>query len=900
MPQIARAGVVALAVAVLLSRPALSRTDRADPGPFARFLPPREWQDRFWANPDHRRLLDLDAKAIAALVPVQAGLKFCRCPGCDASEADDPLAWSVARPEVLSCRKCGAVVPNDKFPAKVENKILEEVVEVRPGVRHHYPYHAVPPESQRYPEERLFLAAKRDHEAREFLARAALYAAARAGSDRRSARLACVILVRFAQVYPSYATHFDRPGTAKFLDAADLAPPYRRDYGTAKWDSSGSLDVPINLVTAFALVRDDPALVEAGRALGEPHPAKRIERDLFRASAEFSRRQPIEADESALNVIRGLLSVGRVLDDPAMVHDAVGRLRAFLAQGFYYDGLWRLGDAAAHRRVMARIDGWIDPLLAGYSDPEGFRPADGSGRIVPGPGLLPSPRLGLARAASRSSWFEPSTESPEILLASWPAQPKRTRDRGPALLGGAGIARLSVGTGDDALDLELRGLGDYGPVPSGRLSMRLAVGGHPVLGDLADAAPSGWGFERSSASRNGLVLVDGLNQRETIEEARESAPGSDLIFFAADPDFQVARMRDRFAYPRSTSIDRHTIVAASGAKSRYAVSFVEVDGGLQHDQIFHADPSALSTTWTLSVPTEDGPGSLLPRGLPFVPNARADDNRWFVQSMGAFRDLRLAKIDRPAQALLDGPERGVRLHVLNDSALTAIVGRSPGGSAEGRAAMILRRRSAEGAALSSVFATVFEPTGGTAPPLRRVGRVATGPGAVAIALETADGPETIVLNRNPGEVVVVVLPDGRSLSTDGLIVRVTRSGPTLAGGTFAEVGGFRVTLPALAGTVESSGPATGPGAWGQFRTSETLPHPEALAGRVLLIRHADGTSRGWTIASAQNLAEGGSRIFVREEAGFSIDPASGEARYDRFPGTIAPGPHQFGVSRIAR
>ena len=59
-----------------------------------------------------RELLALDPKALAELVPVQAGVRYCRCPGCDAGEADDPLAWSVLKPKVLTCRRCGLTVPS--------------------------------------------------------------------------------------------------------------------------------------------------------------------------------------------------------------------------------------------------------------------------------------------------------------------------------------------------------------------------------------------------------------------------------------------------------------------------------------------------------------------------------------------------------------------------------------------------------------------------------------------------------------------------------------------------------------------------------------------------------------------------------------------------------------------
>ena len=47
--------------------------------------------------------------------------------------------------------------PIDSLVPKV---VPEDAVEVRPGVTHKYPYHEVEPPRQRYPGERLYLAAK--------------------------------------------------------------------------------------------------------------------------------------------------------------------------------------------------------------------------------------------------------------------------------------------------------------------------------------------------------------------------------------------------------------------------------------------------------------------------------------------------------------------------------------------------------------------------------------------------------------------------------------------------------------------------------------------------------------------------------------------------------------------
>jgi hypothetical protein len=866
------------------------------PGPFGRFELPEGWQDRFWAEPGARDLAALEPRALATLVPTQAGLRFCRCPACDAAEADDPLRWSPARPEVVTCRKCGVAVPNDKYPAKAgdkgDAKAPEEVVEVRPRVLHKYPYHLVEEPKQAYPDERLYLAAKRDYEAREYLAKAALYAALRSrqadgdGKPGAYARMAAVLVLRFAQVYPAYAVHYDQPGRPKHLQPADLPPPYRRGYQTGKWDWSGCLDVPMNLVIAYALIRDGTGPDEAGRALGDPDPRRTIERDLFRAAAAFVRNQPEEFSESSLYAYRGLLAVGRLLDDADLVNDALARLDGFAERGFYHDGLWRQGDAASHRRVLALIDGWIARLL----------PGDAAGA----PGAAASAMFALAHGAGAAAPFDP--RAAEVQRVAWPAPAGPASPRGPALLGGAGLARLAVGSGANALDLELRGLGGAGSARRSRLALRLAVGGRPVLGDLDDEPPRGDGWDRATASHN-TVVVDGLNQGESIDQALAPAPGADVRFFAADPDFQVASLEDRFAYPRSTTRYRETVVAAAGARSRYAVAVFEVHGGLQHDWLAHAAAGS-AARWRPALAMGPGPRSLLPPTIPFVPSARAEDGRWFVQAFGHFGGLSQGRADRPWQALLaGGGGPGVFLHLLGDAPLSVVTATTPDGDSprddQGRAAMILRRRSEDGSTLKTTFVAVFEPVGAGVVPLRRVGRVASAADAVVLMVETAEGVEHLVVNL-AAEARAVRLGDGRALRTDGLAVRVVGDEVVLAGGTFAEVPGRRLQQPRSEGTILAASRRSGPGSPGWFEVDATLDDPAGLVGRVLLIRHGDGTTRGWTILRVEGTGQGRARVVVREEPGFALDPATGAARYYQFPRSEAPGPHRFRVARIAR
>ena len=863
---------------------------------FARFDLPDAWESSFWASANAKKWLDLEPKAIAALVPTQAGVHFCRCPACDATEADDPLEWSLEKPKTLVCKRCGASLPNDKFPAHQEKKpVPEDVVEVLPGINHKYPYHEVEADHQRYPGERLYLDAKTDGRARAFLAKAALYAAVKyreqppGSKDPRLARLAAVSLVRFAQVYPAYATHFDQPNSLKFFQAADLKPPYRADYQTGKWESSGSGNVPLNLVVAYAILRADPAIAEAGRLLKVADPARVIERDLFRASAEFVRSQPDDASEASLPAYRGMLAVGQLLNDAALIQDALARVDRFAKRGFYHDGFWQQGSLVAHRRVLGRLDSWIEPLTSN----DDHTPVD-------------IPLLSLARAAGSAVIAD--APPAEVLQAGWGSPALKPSPRMPRLLGGAGVARLAAGEGDDAVDVELRGLLSFGPLAQQRQILKLAVGGKTVLGDLDETIGVPSGFERASASHN-TVVVDGLNQRESLALARIPAPGGNVLFFAADPDFQVVTLDDPNAYPESVTRYRQTVLVSAVGKSRYALSVFEIQGGLQHDAFFHAAAGS-KTRWRLSVPAIPWSETLLPPGLTFIPKARVEDARWFVQAYGEIIARQRGDLEAAASASLTGPgSQTVRLHLLGDIPTTAITGTSPDpsnpsrepGDDSGRATLIVRRRAKDGSTLNSVFVTLFEPISGRIPPLNRVGRVTSPPGTIVLVIETAEGPEHLVVNLTPGTPCRVTLADGRILLTDGLVARATSSGLVLAGGTFADVPGFSVRQRAANGSITGSFRRSSAENQnrGSFESNTPLPDPDSLKGRVLLIRHGDGTSHGWTVDRVANLRKS-ARIFVREEPGFDIDPGTGEARYYQFPLATAPGPHEFRISRIAR
>jgi hypothetical protein len=213
--------------------------------------------------------------------------------------------------------------------------------------------------------------------------------------------------------------------------------------------------------------------------------------------------------------------------------------------------------------------------------------------------------------------------------------------------------------------------------------------------------------------------------------------------------------------------------------------------------------------------------------------------------------------------------------------------------------LILRRGSTRGMPLRSTFVTLLEPGGPEIRPLRRVGRVSSKPDVVVIMVDDEAGPEYLLVNLAPGTPQNVRLPGSRYVSFDGLALRVRSSGLVLAGGTFAEGSGKLVSRANLTGLLTSSVRRPGGRALGWFETPERLPEDPAVAGRTLIIQHGDGTCRAWTL-EAIKATSAGSRLHVREEPGFEIDAQTHEARYYQFPKVVAPGPHRFRLTDLAR
>jgi hypothetical protein len=169
-----------------------------------------------------------------------------------------------------------------------------------------------------------------------------------------------------------------------------------------------------------------------------------------------------------------------------------------------------------------------------------------------------------------------------------------------------------------------------------------------------------------------------------------------------------------------------------------------------------------------------------------------------------------------------------------------------------------------------------------------------------VAVETAEGAEYLVVNREHETELSVPLPDGGALRTDAFVVRIASAAIMMAGGTYAALGDRVVRQAHAGGSIVAATSVLNGSAHGCFATDTAFSDPQRLAGRIAVIRQGDGRSRGWTIEWAENVGPRAGRLFVREESGFRIDPEPGDVATYQHARRRSTGRPQFAIDLIGR
>ena len=545
-----------------------------------------------------RRVADamaLSPQELYTMVPEQSGIRYCGCPHCDGgSQESDVLDWRLRWGKSVKCRFCGMEFPNDRYP---ENRELEIIAPS--GARQVYRWYEDDQGRQYHYQGRQLYD-------RMIWCRAKAYALANlyaltgeaAYGDRAAA-----IVGRMAQVFPDYAVRYDYPfKPVRFFPADqkypyDDLPPYRR----AKLFWWGYGDIPDDLARAYDLLAAGDAFERMEPLLG-PDIEACIESDLIRLAYAFVAANPDTQENMAPRVYRNMIVAGRVLNDPAIVHDAVGRVHAFLRDRFTFDGWWKEGSPSYHWQVLNYMEA-TGKVARGYSDPPGWEgprfadldlerdaPMLAKAIAVGNAGLLPDGRL----IPINDTWWHAKRAAPASSVSRlWP---------------GLGHAVLGAGAGSRQVQAHLNWSRDYGHAHADNASVIFWALGRELASDIGYTHTRYCNWTLNTASHN-TVVVDERSQLLWLEEV--CTKGNLRFFDDGHPHVRAIDLDASRAYAQCPVYRRRLVLVHQGEGRDYLVDLFDVEGGGVHDYFWHGSADEPGT-FESSQPLESPVRSLVP------------------------------------------------------------------------------------------------------------------------------------------------------------------------------------------------------------------------------------------------------------------------------------------------
>ncbi len=708
-----------------------------------------------------RYVRGLDEAELIKLVPEQSGLNFVGCPNCNSGRQEQQLTWSTDRPDEVVCQFCKHRYPSEKYPMSGSVQVTTPT-----GKAASYPYW------QNDKGYRFFFQAKRDDEAREYIAAQArdlalLYVATK---DTQHARRSAIILDRFAQVFPDWCYHYDYPFQQKQIyDGAVEPAKFRNGFRTARWNWWAYMDIPLPLVQAYDWIRDSDALSDLSRERGVDC-AARIERDLIRNACSQVLANPETLTNMSPTAWRSLVYTGRVLHEPSYVHEVSRRIADFVRTQFFYDGTWCEGtpDYASQsvgglQQVMGLLKGYSDPTT--YVDPVDGQRFDSLNLETTYPGLQ------TARDVLQK-WRLPNGR-PVPVHDAWPTGRRGTYSETQAyLLPALGHACLGGGVGDQQTQFHLTWSGGYGHSHADNLSLLLYSQNREVLSDLGYTHTAYRAWTLASAAHN-MVVIDGRNQ--SMGGKGVQTDGRLLEIDLQDARVQYVVADGARGYPKlADQYTRHLIVIDAGQGRRYAIDRFDVTGGGLHDYFLHGDADGKSTLQA-DLPLENI-DSLLPDGFQWTPTRNEGESgsiekTWYAY--GFLRNLKTAALTPKVASSNNGVSLtfqtqldnvgddsktlnapAVRVVLLPEPDSQLVIGENPSVRQAGeddskldnhqRPFLMVRRRPTDG---RSRFLSVIEPYTGAAV-ITDVQQLSVGAGsgnATALRIKVGDRTDWIVM-----------------------------------------------------------------------------------------------------------------------------------------------------------
>ena len=775
---------------------------------------------------------------ITSMVPTASGIYFCGCPKCDGGSQESGIFdWDPSLGDKVRCKFCSTVLPNAEFPNNREKTI------VAPGGRVQvYRWH------QNSAGRQYFLEPHAWYERMTWLRAGAVKMANiyHHTGDTAYGDRAAAITARFAQVVPGYPVRFDYPFRPVQFFPADQKWPYAGmvAYRGAKFSWWAYLDIPDDLGRVYDLLAARGYDYSRLGASFGPDPAAMIRADLLRLMYDFTAANPETYSNMSPSTYRGMIVIGRLLDEPAIVHDTVDRFRGLLAKQFFFDGWWSEGSPAYHNQTVGGLTQVAD-VAAGYSDP----PSWSGERFEQLDLLSDAPQYGKALAVGKGAILPNGRWLP--INDSWhynkSAATAATTSR---LWPGLGNAVLGAGSGTTQFALNLNWSGNYGHSHMDNGSILLFAFGHELLSDIGYTHTRYRNWTINSASHN-MVVVNETSQLMTAAGGKPTT--GDLLFYDdRDPRVRVIDVDAPAGYA-ATSVYRRRLVHVNVAAGRdYVIDRFDVEGGTTHDWFLHGSREVTGTLET-SIAVETPVATLVPswggRGV-YKGESDTDLVGTKFHAYDFLREVRSAPAGGAVAATWRYGTPALRTHLFPPPASTLYRFVSPSVRAADEDDANLEKQMSLGLMLrhagpSSSFLAVHEPFSGTP----WITSTTVSDGRVEIRYTPAGGGEvTDTIRFTSGTVTVESTAGWRYDSGVALDARVTAL--DREGGVFALTLDRAVPPAAFVRVDFPGGPA-----------------------RVYRVRSVDGP-----------------RLLLEEDPGFELDAATGKATFLYFPHDSFDGP----------
>jgi hypothetical protein len=855
---------------------------------------------------DLQPVLALSDDELRGMIPERSGLRFVGCPNCNGGTQENQLWWTIEQPHEVYCQHCDLRYPNDTY---LDDQVLRVTNAL--GQAQQYPHWD---DADGY---HHFFQAKGWYVARLYFEDAALKLArlyAATGDDAYAAR-AALILQRFTEVYPGYLVHYDFPFRQKILWPADATFPYPvPDFRAAKWSWWAYMDISEDLLLAYELVQDTL----------DATTQRQIEDELFHAMVGFIGNYPPALTNMDPTLLRALITAGRVLRQPAYMHDAVHRIELLVQQQFFADGAWREGAVSYHNQTVRGLDQLVQ-LLDGYSDPPGYVPAGGRPRFhdldltrqlpilerarrVPDMLRYPNGRV----VAFHDTW---AREQSQPLAASE-----------SMLLPELGHARLGRGAGDAQMQVHLHFSGGYGHQHGDVLSMSLFARSQERLADIGYTHTRQRAWTVSTLSHN-TVTVDGQDQNMGSQST--PSEGSLRLFVPGDNDVLAAvEASGERAYPGLVEVYRRMLLLVGAAEDGYVVDLFHVVGGTRHEYVLIGDADH-DGTLVHDMASQPYGDMLLPEGIAVTlptgestPGDAQGHNLGYAyinnvqQAAIQGTEITKTKLTKNWQASFtsEAPTYGaVRVHgaALGDSdVLFTAQAPSIRQAEEDDAALaqyhlpilVQRRDATSGSSLASTFVSVLESHGADGPFIDSVERlpvaVSRGTG-VAVQVRWGEVTDLLLIGTEPETMLEA---DGVRLQGRVGFVR-RRQGIVeemrLVGGTSLQAAGHELQAAGvLRGRVQATLRQESGQASHALSTDLPITSLPQLAGLWATVIDGAGFHHGHQITGVSPGDSGGVVLQLAADPGYEINADGGKQSY--FPGRDWQGQSIVEIATTAR